>query len=454
MSVLGLFSFFKNWQPSGRRKAASTGVDNEFLKQLYSKLGYNINLSPWELKEYVKQGYLINPHVYTVINKIVRPASSVPHYLYKIKDDSKSKKAFQDYQRAIKSNSLEEAHYLKQKSMELISDPRIDKLLANPNPNQSYQEWAEQGMAFQLITGEEFIYGIKAGKDIKEMYNMPPQIVTIEVGNYLNPVKSYKIDFFGLVQDGIDPENVLHIKMVNPDYEDHNFMRGLSPLAPLCRTVKKSNDTQIAQMRILENGHPVGILGNGADRGFDDTAAKDLKRKFRSRFQGVTNINDVLLTSLKLEWIAMGLSTVDMQLLDSDKLDLETIARVYEVPLPLIVNDAATYNNIKEARKECWMTARLPLMKRRRDALNRWLLPNETKGRYIDFDLQSIEDLRQDDKELVERLAMEIQNAMLSPNEAREIRGREPHKNPLANELYMGNFKPLTNEQPKSGQGN
>lgn len=435
-----------------KKKAPKTPIDNEFYRQLYSQLGFQVDLSPYEIREYVRQGYLINPHIYTVVNKIIRPASAVPCYVYEIKD----RKSFIKYERALKTNNFEEADFYKMKSTEIANYPEIEAILENPNDYQSFQEWSEQGMAFHLITGEEFIYGTKnaATKMMGQLYNMPPQVVKLVTGDYRQPVKGYEIDFFGISGDSMIPvEDVLHIKMMNPNYDtDYSHLRGLSPLSPLCRTVKRSNDTQVAQMRLLQNGHPVGILSNGAERGFDDKAAQDLKRKWKQQYGGAYNVNEVLLTALNLNWTAMGLSTTDLQLLESDKLDLATIARAYEVPLPLVLNDASTYNNIKEARKEIWMTARLPLIKRRVSALNRWLIPKEKrKNTYIDFDISSIEDLRLDDKELVERICKEIQNGLMTINEGREMRGREPFDLPQANTPYMGNFKPIEENGNKTG---
>lgn len=431
-----------------------TDPNNELIKQLYSKLGIQLELLPYEIKEYVKQGYLINPHVYTVINKIIRPASAIPHYLYEWKDDEKKVK---QYKLAVKSGDYERAEFYHSKALKKVSIKEIDKILENPNDNQSWQEWCEQGMGFHMITGEEFIYGlIPSGySNPTQLFNMPSQVTTIEMGDWRKPIKGYKIDYFGFMSETIDPEKVLHIKLMNPEYDGYQSeVRGLSPMSALCKVVKKSNDSAIAQMRILQNGHPVGILSNEAERGFDDTAAKDLKRKFRGTYQGSNNINDVLITSLKLNWISMGLTTADMQLIDSDKADLETIARVYEIPLALVKNDAATYNNLVEAQKIAWMDARLPLLSRRRDALNRWLIKpyaaKSGKDLYIDYDITSIDALKRNDKEIVDVLKIEIESGIRTPNEAREVRGLEPVKDPAADKLYIGNKKPVQQDDTTS----
>lgn len=434
------------FKPDGK-----TDPNNELVKQLYSKLGIQLELLPYEIKEYVRQGYLINPHVYTVINKIIRPSSAIPHFLYEWKDDEKKVKLYKD---AVKTGDYERVDFYRSKALKKVSQPELDRILEQPNDSQSWQEWCEQAMGFQLITGEEFIYGlIPSGySQPTQLFNMPSQVTTIEMGDWRKPIKGYKIDYFGFMSETIDPEKVLHIKLMNPEYDGYQSeIRGLSPMSALCKVVKKSNDSAIAQMRILQNGHPVGILSNETERGMDDTAAKDLKRKWRRTQQGPENINEVLLTSLKLKWVSMGLTTADMQLMESDKADLETIARVYEIPLALVKNDASTYNNLIEAQKIAWMDARLPLLSRRRDALNRWLVKpyakKSGKDLYIDYDITSIDALKRNDKEVVQVLKMEIDSGIISQNEAREVRGREPVKDPEADKLIRSGTKKTQDEE-------
>lgn len=446
----GLTSLFK--------KAGQTDPNNQFIQQLYKQLGFNVDLMPYELKEYISQGYIINPHVYTVVNKIIRPASAVPHIAYEIIPDKL--KELHRYKSALKHGRIDEADYYASKALKVANVRELQKLLEQPNENQSFQEWSEQGMGFELLTGEEFIYGLmpEGLSMFTKLYNMPPQLVKIKTGDWQNPIVGYQLDYFGFTSDYIPTDEVCHIKLQNPNYENRNELRGLSPMSALCKVVKKSNDSHIAQMRILQNGHPVGILSSAADRGMTTEQAKELKRNFRSTHQGAMNKGDVLLTSAQLNWVAMGLTTADLQLIESDRADLDSIARVYEVPLPLVKNEAATFNNMQEAQKIAWMDARIPLLTRRRDALNRWLIPGYKKkyGKdlYIDFDLATIDALRQNDKEVVDTLAKEIEYGMITPNEAREKRGREKSTIKEMDIPHIGRLRPIDTEYSYTNQPN
>ncbi len=434
------------------RKKAIQGTDpsNELFRQLFSQLGFNLELLPYDIKSYIEKGYLINPHVYTVINRIIRPASSVPHSLYELVEDKK--KEYGRYQAALKAGLLEEADYYQSKSMKPVTSVKeITQLLEQPNENQSFQEWSEQGMGFYLLTGEEFIYGLApAGfTTFTKLYNMPSQLTVVELGNWQNPIKGYRIEQYGLgVTELLPPEQILHIKYFNPEYDGKGSeIRGLSPISPLCKVVKKSNDNMESQMRILQNGHPVGILSSSADRGLNTEEAKKLRQDFDRTYGGSPNKGKVHITSAQIAWQQLGFNSVDMQLLDADKLDLETISRVYQVPLPIVLNDASSYNNMKEAAKMLYTSAIIPLLDKRKSSLNRWLLPGYKKktgkNLYIDYDLGAIDALKRDDKEVAETIAIEIGTGIMTPNEGRELRRREPKPQPGADELYFGKLKPL-----------
>ena len=436
---------------------------NELVKMLYERLGMSTDLLPRELKEYISQGFVINPHVYSVINKIIRPSSAVPFYIYEIKPDKK--KEFGRYKAAMKAGDYDNAEIYGKKALELVETiPELTRLLEQPNEHQSFQEWIEQAMGFHLLTGEQFIYGLSPAGFPKEqftkLYNMPPQLTVLELGDLKTPVKGYYIDYFGLNKSEIiDPYKICHVKYMNPDYSKvGNELRGLSPMSTLCTVVKKNNDNYIAQLRMIQNGGPSGILSSGSERGSTPEDAKKLKQQWREKYQGAGNKNDIMITSAQLEWIAMGMNSVDMQLLDADKADLESIARVYSVPLPLMLNDASSYNNIKEAKKQCWNDARLPLLDQQKNALNRWLLPaykkRYNKDLFIDYDLMSIHDLKEDDKNVVEILEMEIRSGIRTPNEARLLRNMDPSTDPNADLLYIGNLRPLDQAMQQFNQQN
>jgi HK97 family phage portal protein len=449
------------------KKAENKGNfdENQLFKQLYDMMGVNTRLSPNELKTYINEGYILNPHIYTVINKIIKPASSVPFLVYEVKKDSQ--KEFKRYKAALENNQFEKADYYAKKSLEVVNIKELTNLFEHPNEKQSHTEFLEECLAYRLITGNEFIYGLSPigfQEDLfTKIYCMPSQLVSIELGNWQTPVKGYNVNYFGYSSDLIAPEKVCHIKNLNPSYNSNNFLDlnnlsgqsadryglyGLSPMSSLCRVVQKSNDNLLAQMRLIQNGHPLGIFSSDSERGLTKEEALAAEKAYYAKFGGANNKGKAMFTNANLKWLNLGLNSVDMQLLDSDKADLESIARVYGVPLPLMLNDASTFNNLKEAQRQLWEGAIIPLLNSHRDGLNRWLIQpyanKYNKNLYLDYDISHIQSLKQDEKEQVEILAKEIESGILSPNEAREIRGREKSKDPLMDKIYIkGNLRPL-----------
>ena len=465
MQIFNKFTQIKEFLFSRKAENRGTFDDNQLYKQLYDMMGLNTHLNANELKTYINEGYVLNPHIYTVINKILKPASAVPFLVYEVKKDKQ--KEFKRYKAALENNESEKADYYAKKSLEVVNIKELTNLFEHPNEKQSHTEFLEECLAYRLITGNEFIYGLSPSgyqEDLfTKIYCMPSQLVSIVLGDWQNPVRGYNVNYFGYGSDIIEKEKVCHIKSLNPSYNSNTFLDlnnlswqsadkyglyGLSPMSPLCRVVRKSNDNLLAQMKLIQNGHPLGILSSDSERGLTGEQAKEAQKAYQDNYGGANNKGKVMLTSANLKWLNLGLNSVDMQLLDSDKADLESIARVYGVPLPLMLNDAATFNNLKEAQRQLWEGAIIPLLSSHRDGLNRWLIQpyakKYNKNLYLDYDISHVQSLKQDEKEQVEILAKEIESGIISPNEAREIRGREKITDPLMDKIYLkGNLRPL-----------
>ena len=82
---------------------------------------------------------------------------------------------------------------------------------------------------------------------------------------------------------------------------------------------------------------------------------------------------EILIAGAKLGWVNMGLSPVDLQLLESEKITLRELCNVYGVNSALFNDpDNKTYNNMKEAKKEMLTQVVLPELVLIRDAFNRF----------------------------------------------------------------------------------
>ena len=426
------------------KKAANYQENDKLHKIIYEMFGGNSYVNIQEAKDYIRKGYMLNPHVYTVVNKIAKPASRIPFDVYTIKNQSKAR----SYKAAIEDKDFFGAAKYKVQAFELNEQSKLNQLIHNPNETQSFSQFFYNSLGYKLVTGNDYIYGLEPiGYEdgyFTKLYNMPSQIVGIKLsGNWQQPIEGYTVEpYFG--NQIIGTKSVKHRKYFNPDFTDSTkHLFGLSPLSPLCNVVQRSNDSYLAALRLIQNGHPLGIMSSGTEEAQDPIEVKKLQDGFNAKYSGANNKGKIHFTNIQLQWQQLGLNSVDMQLLDSNKADLEDIARVYQVPLPLLQDEASTRDNKKLAATELWENAIMPELIDFRDSLNSFVTPAyskaEKKELYIDFDLNGIVALKQDQKDQVDILAKEVEYGMISPNEARQILGYDISNIPQMDKFYINN---------------
>ena len=178
--------------------------------------------------------------------------------------------------------------------------------------------------------------------------------------------------------------------------------------------------------------------------GFYHNKAKNIlasAKIVKEKFGGAENFNKVLFTTAMAKWDNMGLSPVDMAILESKVHDLRTLCNIYSVQSQ-IFNDPAnkTFNNQKEAKKAAMTDAIMPLLNSLRDELNGWLVANYSKveGRklFLSPDWKSVPVLQEDIQKLVNWL---MRAWWLTPNQRLEIQGIERSQEENMNKIYIPN---------------
>src|SRR5690606_8933016 len=92
----------------------------------------------------------------------------------------------------------------------------------------------------------------------------------------------------------------------------NDYLYGLSPMAPLCRTVKRSNESIDASLALLLNGFPPGILS--PKDAMDGNPMTDKERDkvhegWRSQYGGGSKANLPVISPIPLMWQALGLKS-------------------------------------------------------------------------------------------------------------------------------------------------
>jgi HK97 family phage portal protein len=383
--------------------------------------------------------YENNSEVYSIVKRISKTISTVPFYVYKVKD----KKSLNTYKAMIQNSStgadIAKAEVMRSKAIQEIADSELNTLLERPNEYQSFSEFIENVVGYKLITGNSYIWAnrLTSGK-VAELVTLPSQYVAIISDGTINGVEGYTFTLVGW--DQLDAKDVIHLKYFNP-YFDTNGQQlyGLSPLQAAYRTVQRSNDAKDTSVGMLQNQGPKGILYADEANDFGPEQAGKLKEDFYNQYgtkgKITQNAGNILIAGAKLGWVNMGMSPVDLQLLESEKITLRELCNVYGVNSALFNDpDNKTYNNIKEAKKEMLTQVVLPELVAIRDALNRFFAVEIGQGYYIDFDITVFPELQEDMKELSAILS---QSWWITPNEKRAAMRYDTSMDTTMDEIYI-----------------
>lgn len=404
---------------------APADKNNELQKTLFRLLTtHNTTLDNHydKIEDYIKQGYNLNPHVYATINYIVKAIQKVPFSVYEVVDEKNYKRSL-----ALKAKRPEQSDYFASKALVKTTNEQLNQLILNPNENETWEAFIEGAIGYKLLTGNNYIYGLKpAGfNTITKIYNIPSQLVTIELGTFMNPVKYYAIGFGNNINWKLEPETVLHRKYWNPSYsEETGNVYGLSPMCSLKNVVLRTNEAKSASLAMFENGIPAGVLSNESGLAMTPEDLKMMERQFREKFGKGKNANKLMFASQKLGWQSLGMNSVDMQIIEAEKADLRDVCRVFGVPSVLINdNEQSTYNNVLEAEKRFWTNTAVPIIEGLISDLNRFVLEgysqNDGKKYVIDYDVKAIPALQDDTDKISARLLTEMENGLWTANDVR-----------------------------------
>jgi len=392
-----------------------------FWEKILQRIGVgNPVYSPDNTETYVNKGYLFNPIVYSIVSYIAQKAAVVPWYVYDVKDE-KSLKLYKSAGGDVSYSSLK----VRKKALVENENHDFNEVLNRPNELQGWAEFIEQVLGFKLITGNSYVHsigpsgGVNRGS-IKEMWSLPAQIIEVVAGDKMQPIKGYKNKLDKAIPM-IPYEEMIHLKYWTPEYDSGSWLYGLSPLRAGRRIVDKSNSSYDASVTALQNMGILGFVSGDAgnqDAGLTPEQAERIEERLKQK-SGPKNWGKILVTSANLKWQQIGMSPVDLNIIEGDKMDLRMLCNVYHVPSELF-GDAQnkTYSNTKEAGRAVYTGAVIPALTQFRDSLNAHMVRRGYTGIYVDFDVSLIPELQKDVESMVAQLAAAW---WLNPNEKREM---------------------------------
>lgn len=349
-------------------------------------------------RSFVDDGYVANDIVYSIIKLITDKAKLAPFHVYKVVDEKAAKK----YKSlaAQKDINLKELETLHKKAYELYTgDQRLNELLKYPNEEDCWSDLVEQWCGFKLITGNSFIYGklIQAGNNQGkpyELFALPSQYMAIIANiNVFPPTRAGYQLYYGQMWS-FDTKEILHDKYFNPQWGvTGGQLYGQSPLRAAAKNLTRSNEAKTAAVASFQNGGPAGVLFMNDER-FDPTSGQQQAQALKkavSEKGGSLNYNSIAVSGYKVDWKQIGLSPVELNIIESEKWDLKALCNIYGVPSQLLNDsDSKTYNNQREGEKALTLRCAIPLLNALTENLNRKLHTDwgyKGTNLYVDYDL-------------------------------------------------------------------
>jgi len=354
----------------------------------------------------IDEGYGSNVTVYAIINKILTTSITVPLGVW--------------------DNRTEE----------YVTNGRVYDTFQQPATYRgellSQDEWKEVALAYLLTTGN--LYQQKdnlVDQRTADVLNIIPSgiIEPIVPNSYLLKNNGFKVTD-KQSQFRIESDDLNHLKHINPTQYGLDYLKGLSPLQAGLYSLTGSTDIQKAISVVVKNQGVKGILTNKGGRGqtntrFSEDMAKAVKGAIKNMLSGIDKFASTHVTSADLDYLQMGMSSADLQLIQSGVLTDRQLCNLYGLDSKLF-NDvsSSSFNNVTEANKSMYQNAIIPNLTKLVGSYNEAIVKGINRVDNTDFiikvDTSAIEALQSNQKEEADKNrvnALGIKDVLASPTD-------------------------------------
>jgi len=287
------------------------------------------------------------------------------------------------------------------------------------NPNFTSFDFKHRVVTSLLLDGNAFILVLRSRSgDVVETRVLEPQKVEIKNGPAGEPLYHVR------TTEGVTiltTDDIVHITLfAQGGNETH---RGLSPIEHHKVTLGLASASQLFSAKFYENNASVGGIVKVPGELTQDQADA-LRNGFSRRNGGVKNAFKVAVLTGGADFQQLGAKVSDLQLVDTLHYSVESIARLYGVPLHLlqVPGGNTSYASVELIGIE-WLRLGLgPLIARLEAGFQR-LVPGSEQT-FLKFTLDGL--LRATTQERYNAYSTALNNGFLSVNEVRALEDRSP----------------------------
>lgn len=384
---------------SARSAAKASDDDDHWFGNFMSRLGASgVRVTPDLARQIVA--------VFSCIRVRAETMGTLPIFLYKRSGDN--------------SRDRDEKH-------------NLAKLLRRPNPWQSWQDFCEM-MCWHLdLRGNAYArIDMRKNGNPGRLIPLNPDKITPKLDGQQELYYEYRTDMGGV--QIYSPDEILHLKQLSED-----GISGQSVVMAQSNFLGEVLAADTFSHSLFKNmAQPSGVLKHPGK--FRDKKAQDrVINSWRKAYAGPQNAGKVAILEDGLDWVKLGMSAVDVQLLEQKRFSNQQICAMFRVP-PHKIGDLsqAKYANIETQNIEAITDMLLPIATRWEAELPFKLLSETEQEKYfVEFLFDGL--LRGDRKARSEALQIQRQNGVINTNEWRRIENMNPVEDTEVGEAYLVN---------------
>lgn len=295
-------------------------------------------------------------------------------------------------------------------------DTVLEDIIQSPNVTTRWATLLDQLVRDYLLWGDAYLMVIRSGRIPIAVWHLPAYMV--DSVRYDHEVQSviYQVQGHAFVNPPGEPINIAHfIRQPRPSFPP----RGTSVVQSLAGVVGHGLSADSYAQNLAINGRQAYALK--VPHELNDSQKKALSDGWRKVTRGVKTRNTTPILEGGVEPVPLGMSTVDMDMLEHLKLDRTRIAAAFGCPA-IVIGDLskATFSNAAQQDRAFVKYAVLPIVNEFRDVLHRALLDGMPELQ-IEYDLDAL--TRAEPLLLAKQKQIEVQVGIRSPKEAAEDMG-------------------------------
>lgn len=317
--------------------------------------------------------------------------------------------------------------------------PNYSLMHDSPNREMTSMEFRETGMGHNGLRGNSYSQIVFRGD------GRPDELIPLHPDRTKpERLKNDELVYLytppnGGRQKTFRADEILHIRGLGG-----NGIVGYDPITLAREAMGLAIATEEHGARFFANGTtPAGVLQYPNE--LKDDAFKRLRDSWADKYQGLQNSSKPLILEDGATWQGIGINHENAQFLETRKLQITEIARLFRIPPHMIADmEKATFSNIEQQSLEFVIHTMLPWLTRHEQRYNRTLLLPGERGEYF-FELNIDALLRGDIKSRFEAYKIARDTGWANVDEIRAKENMNPLPEGKGGDTYtmQSSFVPL-----------